>query len=421
MKKLLYILFFVSLLETAAAQSVGIGTTTPDASARLEVNSTSQGILIPKMTAAQRSTIANPATGLLVFQTDGVPGFYWYNGTAWISMVTNNPVGNNGYSLTYNRVTTYAGTGHGFADGFLLTAAFDFPAGMAIDKDGNIYVADANNSRIRKLIANAYMVTLAGDGQRAGDDGPAASASFSYPNGLAFDAFGNLFIADPGNNAIRKLTPAGVVTTYAAENPSPASGAIAIPGLLFPADLVFDGAGNLYITTLNGHSVIKVTGTGVASTLAGGIEGFQDGVGTAARFRRPIGLAVDAAGIVYVADRDNHSIRKIMPDGTVSTIAGNGTRGFANAAGTNARFTSPWDVIVDAAGNLYVTDSENHRVRMIDPAGNVTTLAGTGAAGYNDGAGDQAIFWYPYGIVMDAKGDLYVTDENQKIRKINRE
>src|SRR3954462_12854046 len=105
MKKLLYILFFVSLLGTASAQSVGIGTTTPDASARLEVNSTSQGILIPKMTAAQRSTIANPATGLLVFQTDGVPGFYWYNGTAWISMVTNNPVGNNGYSLTYNRVT----------------------------------------------------------------------------------------------------------------------------------------------------------------------------------------------------------------------------------------------------------------------------------------------------------------------------
>ena len=236
-------------------------------------------------------------------------------------------------------------------------------------------------------------------------NGTGAAASFSGPTGVAVDAAGNVYVADTGNNEIRKITPAGVVTTLAGSTNTGAS-AVAV-----------DAAGNVYVA--GNDEVRKITPAGVVTTLAGSATaGSADGMGAAAGFDTPLGLATDAAGNVYVADTGNNEIRKITPAGLVTTLAGSTTAGSVDGTGSAARFNLPWAVAVDSTGNVYVADTNSNEIRDITPAGVVTTLAGsTILNGSTDGLGNAASFSGPSGVALDAEGNGYVADGGE-IRKI---
>ena len=214
---------------------------------------------------------------------------------------------------------------------------------------------------------STMVTTLAGSGVAGYADGTGTAAQFYSPNGVVVDSSGTLYVADSSNNRIRKITPAGVVTTLA--------------------------------------------GSGVA--------GYADGTGTAAQFNYPNGIAVDSSGMVYVADTNNERIRTITPTGVVTTFAGTGAYGFADGTAITARFYLPNSIVVDSSGTVYVADSYNMRIRKITPAGVVTTLAGSGVAGFADGTTAAALFRYPSGIAVDSSGTVYVADYgNNRIRKI---
>jgi serine/threonine-protein kinase len=411
-------------IQTAIAQSVGIGTATPDASARLEVNSTTQGILIPTLTSAQRSIISNPATGLLVFQTDGTPGFYYYTGTSWINLTNGHQVNSQGIAVSsnYGLTTTFAGSGApGAADGTGTAASFNNPVGITADAFGNVYVADYDNHKIRKITAAGVVTTLAGNGFAGNADGVGTAASFNYPSGVAVDASGNIYVADWLSHKIRKITPAGVVSTFAGDglqNSDDGPGTTA--SFDHPSAVAIDTSGNIYVADYENHKIRKITAAGMVSTLAGsGSLGSADGPGNVASFTFPSGVAVDASGNVYVADWYFNKIRKITPAGVVSTFAGDGTAGATDGTGIAASFNRPEGVVADASGNIYVADRLNHKIRKITTTGLVSTLAGSGSTGATDGPGTTVSFNAPFGVAVDASGNVYVADlGNNKIRKI---
>ena len=268
--------------------------------------------------------------------------------------------------------------------------------------------------------------TLAGQAGTAGDaDGPGPQARFRLPNSVAADAAGNLYVADTGNNIIRKISPTGVVSTFAGS--AAAHGATDGLGdqarFWAPFGLAVDRAGNVYVADTANNLIRKITPIGFVTTLAGqaGQPGASDGNGLLAQFRNPWGVAVDARGNVYVAHMSNNTIRKITPAGIVTTLAGQpGAGGQADGPGAQARFNAPYAVAVDHAGNVFVSDSGNQAIRKITPAGVVTTFAGLpGYAGHADGTGPDAQFWNPQGLALDDQGNLYVADTgNQTLRKI---
>ena len=268
---------------------------------------------------------------------------------------------------------------------------------------------------------------LAGSGAFGSANGTGAAASFSNVLGMVHDSAGNVFATDFDNHTIRKITPAGVVSTYAGG--TGAAGSANGPALAArfnrPWGLSIDSAGNLFVAEASSHTIRKITPAGVVSLFAGspGVIGSVDATGTAASFKEPRGIAIDGSNNLYVADGANHTIRKITPAGVVSTMAGLAlTSGIANGTGPAARFNTPLGVTADATGTLYVVDAGNHIVRKITPAGVVTTLAGsaTGIAGSTDGAGSAAKFNTPYGIKLDAAGHVYVADTfNATVRKIS--
>jgi len=319
-------------------------------------------------------------------------------------------------------VSTFAGSGTaGFADGTGTAALFNTPSGVALDASGNVYVADRENNRIRKITPAGVVTTLAGSGTFGFADGAGATAQFRTPNGVAVDASGNVYVADVNNHRIRKITPAGVVSTFAGSGErGSANGTGTAAQFDYPRDVATDASGNVYVADIYCGLIRKITPAGVVSTLAGsGTSGFADGAGTAAQFNNPLGVAIDASGNVYVGDYSNHRIRKITPAGVVTTFAGSGTAGFANGTGTTAQFNNPVGITLDASGNVYVADGGNHRIRKITPAGVVTTFAGSGTAGFADGAGTTAQFSNPSGVALDASGNVYVADRtNHRIRKI---
>jgi sugar lactone lactonase YvrE len=305
-------------------------------------------------------------------------------------------------------------------------ALFAFPAAIAADGAGNLYVADSSSNSVEKITAAGMVSTLAGTTGVAGtQDGTGGGALFNQPAGVAVDNAGNVFVSDTGNATIRKITPSGTVSTLAG---SPANrGSQDGPGstatFSAPAGLNVDGAGNLYVTDTFNATIRKITSAGVVSTLAGmaGNRGDADGTGAAARFNYPNGVTVDAAGNVYVADTYNDTIRQITAAGVVTTLAGSaGISGATDLTGATALFNQPCGIAVDAAGNIYVADTGNGTIRKIAPGGVVRTVAGAaGIAGWGDGMGNRALFNQPRGLVVDATGNVFVADTgNGTLRKI---
>ena len=313
-------------------------------------------------------------------------------------------------------VTTLAGSGlAGSTNGIAALATFAGPTGIAVDVVGNTYIADTNNNKIRKLSAagkDAGMVTTFAGG---------FSASLYSPMGLAVDVSGNLYVADTLHNTIRKISSSGTVTTLAGSGSiGSADGLGTAASFYYPSGVAVDTDGNVYVADSMNQKIRKITPAGDVSTLAGsGAIGFTDGTGTAASFFNPTGLAVDAAGTVYVADTYNEAVRRISPAGVVTTYAGSGSIGSADGTGTSASFYYPAGLAVDSSGSLYAADSYNNTIRKISAARIVTTIAGTGQSGSLDGAGLVATFAWPVGVAVDASGVVYIADtNNNKIRKI---
>ena len=319
-------------------------------------------------------------------------------------------------------VTTLAGSGLSGGDNAVGTfASFENPTGIATDAAGNVYVADPNNDLIRKIDPSGIVTTFAGSGTRGHIDGTGTAASFSYPNGLATDAAGNVYVADFSNNCIRKITPTGVVTTLAGSgNLGSNNGIGASATFNYPNDVATDALGNVYVVDQYNNQIRKIDPTGMVTTLAGsGVKGSANGNSASASFNFPNRLTADAAGNVYVADENNNLIRKIDPVGNVTTFAGSGAFGQVDGTGSSAYFSRITTGVSDASGNIYIADCFDNLIRKITPAGVVTTLAGSGAVGAANGTGTEASFYYPYSLALDAANNIYVADEgNNLIRKI---
>lgn len=323
------------------------------------------------------------------------------------------------YIITEVHVSTIAGSTQGFVDGTGTMAQFSRPNGITIDTGGTLYVADNNNHRIRKITPQGVVSTLAGSTEGFAD-GSGTTAQFTFPTGIAIDTDGTLYVTDTGNHKIRKITPQGVVSTLAGSSSGFADGQGSVAQFNRPYGIAIDTDNNLYIADSYNHKIRKITPEGVVSTLTGNTEGFADGTGTMAKFSYPLGITIDIDSNLYVTDYENHKIRKITPQGVVSTIAGS-TLGFADGIGTIAQFSFPLGITIDTDSNLYVADTENHKIRKITPEGVVSILAGS-TEGFADGTGTTAQFTYPYRITIDTGGTLYVADNsNHKIRKITQE
>jgi hypothetical protein len=322
-------------------------------------------------------------------------------------------------------VTTFAGTGvSGFANGPAATAKFSGTQDVAFDGAGNLLVLDNGNARIRKIDASGNVTTFAGSGTRGLVNGPALSAQFEALSGIAVDNDGNVFVSDSLNNVIRKIDLSGTVTTFAGKK-TPAAGSFSDGGPTAARfnglrRLAFDQSGNLLVSDSSNRRIRKVDPNGNVTTFAGtGGSGSVNGAANVAQFSSTEGITVDATGNVFVAEVGANQIRKIDSSGNVTTFAGSGTQGFADGPGATAQFKNPYDVEADGLGNVYVADANNNRIRRIDSSGNVTTLAGDGTYGFADGGAAVAQFKFPTGIALDGNS-LFVADySNYRVRRVD--
>ena len=350
------------------------------------------------------------------------------------------------------RIATIAGTGDagyrtgGYSGdgGSAVAARLNFPTALAVDGSGNLYVADTWNHRIRRVDATGTITTIAGTGAQgySGDGGPAASALLDTPAGVALDVRGNRYIADSFNHRIRRVDAAGNITTIAgtgAQGFSGDGGPAVSAQLNSPAHVALDGQGNLYIADGFNNRVRRVDTTGTITTIAGtGAQGFSGDHGPAvrARLNLPVSVALDGSGNLYIADRENHRIRRVDASGVITTIAGVGLGRFNGRDGPSvtAVLHRPAGVALDGSGNLYIADSGNHHVRRVNTTGTITTIAGTTNAesrfgnrpiegGYNGDSGPalEVRLDHPIGLALDGSGNLYVADSlNNRIRVVAR-
>ena len=301
-------------------------------------------------------------------------------------------------------------------------AGFKIPYSVAVDAAGNIFVADLIYQRIRKIDIAGRVTSFAGTGiaDFAGDGGPANQARLSSPNGMVFDGSGNLFIADKYNQRIRKVDTQGIITTVAGNGTMGfgGDGGLATEASLYnPLGMAVDSSGNLFIADSNNYRVRKVDPQGIITTVAGsGKGGFSGDGGPAisANLLSPTGVAVDFAGNLYIADEYNYRIRKVDTRGVMSTVAGNGTAAFAGDGGPAiaASLNNPFGICVDGAANLFIADASNDRVRKVDAQGIITTVAGNGTGdSMVDGTpATKAGVAYPTGVALDGLGNLFIAD-----------
>ena len=340
--------------------------------------------------------------------------------------------------IAQSLIETVAGGGTRGDGGAAVAAQLNRPFGVTLDGAGNLYIADRDNHRIRKVDAAGVISTVAGDGTEGfgGDGGAAVAAQLRSPTGVAPDGAGNLYIADRDNHRIRKVDAAGVISTVAGDGTEDGSGrgvyggdggAAVAAQLNYPNDVALDAAGNLYIADERNNRIRKVDAAGVISTVAGDgtcCYGGDGGPAWAARLSVPTGVALDGAGNLYIANERSHRIRKVDAGGGISTVAGDGTRGFGGDGGpaTAAQLRSPWGVATDGAGNLYIADTSNSRIRKVDLTGVISTVAGDGTRGFggDGGAAVAAQLYLPTGAALDGAGNLYIADfGNSRIRKVD--
>jgi trimeric autotransporter adhesin len=337
-------------------------------------------------------------------------------------------------------ITTVAGdgtTGYSGDNGPAISAALNLPSGVAVDASGNLYIADAGNNRIRKVTPDGIISTVAGNGRAgySGDNGPAISAAlnlgsrYSFYDGLAVDAYGNLFIADTGNGRIRKVTPGGMITTVAGDGRvgySGDDGPATSAELSYPEAVTVDTSGNLFIADTGNDLIRKVTATGIISTVAGNRNSGYSGDGgpaVSAELNGPTGMAVDASGNLFFADTDNNRIREVTPGAIISTFVGNSRCRFGGDGGpaTSANVNLPTGLAADAFGNLFIPDTDNNRVRKITQAGIISTVAGNGTGAYagDGGQATSAELFSPEAVTVDTAGNLFIADTgNLRVRKV---
>jgi sugar lactone lactonase YvrE len=322
------------------------------------------------------------------------------------------------------RVQSFSGSGQaGFANSNGQAAQLNRPHGLAIDPKGTIYVSDRGNHAIRIVTINGDIQTLAGNGKEGNADGVGAAASFKQPIAVTVDRSGNVYVADRDNHVIRLIDPSGKVSVFAgtgtkgfANGPASSAQFNEPYGVALSTDESI-----LYVADYLNHSIRAVNlATKQVTTLAGnGTAGFTNGTGDKAQFNQPYNVKAGADGRLYVPDQNNHAIRRVDYDGTVSTVAGTGQSGFADGKPNEARFNNPTGLAITTQGIIYVSDRNNHRVRAIDPGGEISTIAGDGAAGQQDGPAQSAKFNRPIDIVITADGSLVVSEEgNHRLRRI---
>ena len=325
------------------------------------------------------------------------------------------------------RIHTIAGTGkpgHDGDGGPAVEAQLDLPVGLAVDKAGNVYIADHYSQRVRRVDTAGTIDTVAGTGDPGygGDGRPALVAQLNFPSGVAVDKAGNLYIADSGNDRVRRVDPSGTITTIAGTGEhgydwdGPAVGA----RLAFPTDVAVDGSGNLYFTGPFSFGIRRVDVEGTLSEVAGSGESY-DGPEDERRLSRDRSVAVDDAGNIYIANIYNNYVRRVDPMENITVIAGTRQPGYGGDGGpaAEAQLSFPAGVAVDKAGNVYIADTGNHRIRRVDTSGIITTIAGTGEPGYagDGGLAREAQLASPIAVALDDAGNLYVADlGNYRIR-----
>jgi gliding motility-associated-like protein len=307
----------------------------------------------------------------------------------------------------YGQVSTFAGSGIGNSVGYAPSASFAFPTGIATDNAGNFYVADYENNIIKKITNNVVSI-FAGSGVQSSINGTGTAATFDLPVSVATDVAGNVYVAEISANLIRMITPAGVVTTFAGSGaPGSADGTGTAASFKSPSGIAVDNAGNVFVADRDNNLIRKITPTGVVTTFAGnGTTASINGIGLAASFYTPINLAFDNAGNLYVTEA-NGTIRKITPGAVVTTFA--------------SGFSYPNGIIVDKLGNVYVADQQTYKISKITPAGVITTLAGNGTKSFINGTIGSAGFSSLYQLAIDNLGNIYAADAftNSVIRKIS--
>ncbi|MFY8032907.1 MAG: hypothetical protein ACOVMN_00210, partial [Flexibacteraceae bacterium] len=322
------------------------------------------------------------------------------------------------------QVSTFAGsTTSGFVNETGTAARFNSCNGINKDANGNFYVTDVNNHSIRKITPAGVVTTLAGIAGTAGyADGIGATVRFSSPHSVAADASGNIYVADQGNHCIRKITPSGTVSTFAGTNTAGSTdGTLTNARFNQPSGILINTAGEIFVADYGNHKIRKISadGTTVTTFAGSGVAGGTDGTGTGATLYSPSSLAIDGLGNIYAGEIFGNKIRKITPSGVVTTLAGTGNLGGQDGAGNQATFAYPGGITCDVGGNIFVVEYLGNKVRKITASGIVSTIAGNGIAGFANGNGTSTQFNGPQGIVLDAAGNLIVADRfNNTIRKM---
>ena len=392
----------------------------------------------PPVISAQGPAITNQPTSQTVWMGSNVTFTVGVSGTGPLSyqwLLNSNPIAANGI------ITAVVGKGTGTfsGDGGAATnAGLNGPLEITSDASGNLFITDSGNNRVRKVNTNGIITTVAGGGTDGlGDGGAATNATFNYPAGVAVDASGNLFIVDNQNFRVRKVDTNGIITTVAGGGAGGGTdglgdgGAATNATLYYPDGLTLDASGELFIGDWGNSRVRKVDNNGIITTVAGGgAGGGTDGLGdggaaTNATLNGPVGLAFDSLGNLFIGDTVNNRVRKVDTNGVITTVAGGGNGGLGDGgAATNASLNIPNGVALDAFGNLFIADTLNNRIREVHPNGIITTVSGGGAGGGTDGIGDgglatNATLSGPQWAAVDGSGNLLITDYgHNRIRKV---